>query len=369
MATDIRQTPIPFLLMRGGTSRGPYFNAGDLPTDRERLTEVLISSVGGGHPNSIDGVGGGSAVTTKVAMLSKSAHPDADVDYFFGQVAVNEHMVDYGPTCGNILVGVGPAAIEMGLVRTAEGQTVVRIHAVNTGAIVNAEVQTPGGEVTYVGDTAIDGVHGTSAPVGLEFLQVTGSRTGAMFPTGQTKELIAGLEVTCMDVGMPMMIARAVDFGLTGQESREELDSKPELFERLEAVRLIAGERMGLGDVSRSVVPKIGLVSEAWAGGSFSARYFMPWAAHPSMAITGAQCLSACMLAPGTVGAEINAGWPRSPTEISIEHPIGRMNLLIKHRMEDEFIFESATVTRTARLIARGEIMVPRHVWSGAVNS
>ncbi len=359
------QHPVPFLFMRGGTSRGPYFNASVLPKDRDALARVLIAAVGAGNPRNIDGLGGGNAVTTKVAMLSPSDRDDADVDYFFAQCAVEEELVDFAPTCGNILVGVGPAAIEMGLVAARDGATPVRIHAVNTGALVEAEVMTPGGVVEYEGGEAIDGVPGTAAPVALNFMEVVGSRTGAMFPTGTPREEIDGVEVSCVDVAMPMMIARAADFGISGYESQDELDAMPALFERMEALRLEAGRRMGLGDVTKSVTPKIGLISEARQGGHFAARYFMPWTTHPTLAVTGSQCLAACALAPGTVADGLVRAVDPSPATVSIEHPVGIMDVLVKYAHDPEFQFISAGVTRTARLIARGEVMIPNAVWEG----
>lgn len=360
------QTAIPFHFMRGGTSRGPYFRRDDLPEDEATLSRVLIAAVGAGNPRNIDGLGGGNAVTTKVAMLSKSDDPKADVDYFFAQVAVEEELVDFGPTCGNILVGVGPAAIEMGLVAPAGDVTPVRIRAVNTGALVEAEVQTPGGAVHYDGDVAIDGVPGCAAPVALNFMEVVGSRTGALFPTGHAREEIDGVEVSCVDVAMPMMIARAGDLGITGYESQDELDAMPELFARIEALRLEAGRRMGLGDVAKSVVPKVGLIAPPRAGGQFAARYFMPWTTHPTLAVTGSQCLAACALAPGTVADGIAAPVDPSPAVMRIEHPMGEMEVRVKYARDgDVFEFQSAGVTRTARMIARGEVMVPRAIWEG----
>ena len=219
----------------------------------------------------------------------RSDDPAADVDYFFAQVAVEERLVDYGPTCGNILAGVGPAAVEMGLVPIAGDETRIRIRAVNTGALVEAVVQTPDGAVRYDGDAALDGVPGTAAPVALNFLDVVGSRCGTMLPTGKALDTIDGFEVTCIDVAMPMMIARAADLGITGHESQAELDENKTLFERMESLRLEAGRRMGLGDVSKSVTPKIGLIAEPRAGGHLTARYFMPWSTHPTMAVTGSQ--------------------------------------------------------------------------------
>jgi 4-oxalomesaconate tautomerase len=360
MAVYMTQTPVPFHFLRGGTSRGPYFNRADLPEDREQLAEVLMAVMGAGNPRNIDGLGGGNAVTTKVAMLSRSAEDDADIDYFFAQVSVEERLVDYGPTCGNMLVAVGPAAIEMGLIAAQDPVTPVRIRAVNTGALVEALVQTPGGQVRYDGDVAIDGVPGTAAPVGLNFLDVVGSRTGAMLPTGHARETIDGIEVSCVDVAMPMMIARARDFGLTGYETQDELDANRALFARMEPIRIEAGRRMGLGDVTKSVTPKIGLISEPRAGGHFSARYFMPWETHPTLAVTGSQCLAACALAPGTVAEGITRPVDGSPEVVRIEHPMGEMEVTVTFTREGgAFTFRSAGLVRTARLIARGEVLVP----------
>ena len=358
----MRQHPVPYLFLRGGTSRGPYFNAADLPEDRDHLAEVLIAVVGAGNPRNIDGIGGGNAVTTKVAILSRSAEEGVDVDYFFAQVAVEERLVDFAPTCGNILVGVGPAALEMGLLDASDGVTEVRIRAVNTGALVEAEVETPGGQVRYDGETAIDGVPGSAAPVALNFMEVTGSRTGAFFPTGEAQEEIDGIAVSCVDVAMPMMIARAADFGISGHESQAALDEMPDLFKRMEAVRIEAGRRMGFGDVTKSVVPKIGLIAEPAAGGHFAARYFMPWTTHPTLAVTGSQCLAACALAPGTVAEGVVREIAPSPATVVIEHPMGTMDVRVGYEREP-FAFVSAGVTRTARLIARGEVMVPGEIW------
>lgn len=360
----MKQMAIPFHFMRGGTSRGPYFNRADLPQDRDRLAEVLIAAIGAGHPLNIDGIGGGNSVTTKVAMLSRSDDPLADIDYFFGQVSVTERFVDFGPTCGNILVGVGPAAIEMGLVPVAGDVTPVRIRAINTGALVEALVQTPGGRVLYSGETGIAGVPGTAAPVALNFLEVVGSRTGKMFPTGSRIDVIDGVQVSCIDVAMPMMIGRAGDFGLTGHESEQELNGNRTLFDSMEAIRLKAGQLMGLGDVTRSVTPKIGLIAPARAEGAhFATRYFMPWETHPSLAVTGSQCLAACAIAPGTVAQGIAVPVERSPAMIRIEHPTGVMDVVVNFsRLGDDFEFHSAGVVRTARMIARGEVLVPAHL-------
>lgn len=360
------QTGIPYLFLRGGTSRGPYFRRTDLPQDLDHLAQVLITVVGAGHPQNIDGIGGGVAVTTKVAMLSPSDEPDVDVDYFFAQVAVTERLVDFKPTCGNMLVGVGPAAIEMGLVQPTGPRTRVRIRAVNTGALVEALVETPDARVTYEGDVAIDGVPGTAAPVMVNFLDVVGTTCGALLPTGHPREEIDGIAVTLMDVAMPMMIARAEDFGLTGYETAEELDANRDLYARMEPMRLEAGRRMGLGDVTKSVMPKIGLLSRPRHGGNISTRYFMPWNCHPSMAVTGSQCLAACTLTPGTVAEGLGVLPNEAPALMKIEHPMGVIEVTVDYAQgADGFHLKSAGLVRTARLIARGEVMVPDHILKG----
>ena len=361
------QTAIPFFFMRGGSSRGPYMTRADLPADRDRLAEVLVAAVGSGHPLNIDGIGGGNAVTTKVAMLSRSDDDWADIDYFFAQVSVEDRLVDFKPTCGNILTGVGPAALEMGLIDPAGPQTDVRIRAVNTGARVLARIRTPDGGVTYDGDTAIDGVPGTAAPVELNFMDVAGSSTGAFLPTGNLTDEVGGISVTCMDVAMPMVIARAADFGLTGHESRDELDANRDFFAAMEAVRLEAGLLMGLGDCSRSVTPKFGLLAPADAPGHIVTRYFMPWSTHPTMAVTGSQCLASCALTPGTVADGMMERPNEVPSKVVLHHPMGAMQVMIDYELDDAgFHHRSAGLVRTARKLAEGRLFVPSAVWDGA---
>lgn len=357
------QTAIPFLFMRGGTSRGPYFNRADLPEDRDLLAQVLIAAVGSGHPLNIDGIGGGNAVTTKVAMLSASDDDWADIDYFFAQVSVETQLVDFKPTCGNILSGVGPAAIEMGLIAAKDGITEIKIRSVNTGARVLARVQTPSGEVSYDGSTSIDGVPGTAAPIELNFMDVAGSSTGAFLPTGQPLDTINGIDVTCIDVAMPMVIARASDFGLTGSESRDELNANKAFFEQMEAVRLIAGQKMGMGDCTKSVTPKFGLLAPLPEQGHIQARYFMPWETHPTMAVTGSQAMASCALTPDTVAQGMMLIPNERPAKVTLHHPMGEMDVLIDFDMEGgKFSHKSAGLLRTARKLAQGELFVPSAV-------
>ncbi len=359
------QTAIPFHFMRGGTSRGPYLNRADLPEDRDALAEVLVAMVGSGHPLNIDGIGGGAAVTTKVAMLSASEDAWADVDYFFAQVSVEDQLVDFKPTCGNILVGVGPAAIEMGVVAATGPITEVKIRAVNTGARVIAKVQTEGGHVVYDGAAAIDGVPGTAAPVELMFLDVVGGLTGAMFPTGNRVDIIDGIEVTCMDVAMPMVIARAESFGLTGHESAAELEENRGFFDRMESIRIQAGRLMDMGDVTKSVTPKFGLLAPAGQGGHVATRYFMPWKCHPSLAVTGSQCMASCLLCPGTVGEGLSQLPDVGPTDLRLQHPMGILDVRMDYRIDaGTFDVLSAGLVRTARKLAAGEVFIPGAAWS-----
>ncbi|ESR25524.1 4-oxalomesaconate tautomerase [Lutibaculum baratangense] len=358
-------TAIPCLFMRGGTSRGPYMNRADLPEDEATLTEVLATIMGSGHPLEIDGVGGGAAVTSKLAMISPSEHEWADVDYFFAQVMIAERGVDYSPSCGNILSGVGPYAIETGLVPAQDGETTVKIRNTNTGALIEAVVKTPGGEVLYEGDAAIDGVPGTAAPIVLNFMDVIGSKTGKLFPTGNPRDLIDGIEVTCIDVAMPMAIARAEDFGLTGYETKQELDENKAFFERMEPIRRVAGAMMGLGDVSKKVVPKFGLLAKPRAGGAITSRYFVPETCHPSHAVTGAICVGSCVLSPGTVAEGLAAFEPGPTVPIKIEHPMGAIDVQFEGSFgTGDFELRKAGVIRTARKIWKGELYVPKSTWT-----
>ena len=357
------QTSLPFFFMRGGTSRGPYFARADLPDNQEQLAQVLIAAVGSGHPLNIDGIGGGNAVTTKVAMLSKSDDDWADIDYYFAQVSVEDKQVDFKPTCGNILSGVGPAAIEMGLHPTQGEKTVVKIRAVNTGARVIANIETPDAEVNYAGDCAIDGVPGTAAPITLHFQDVAGSVTGKLFPTGNLLDVFDDIEVTCMDVAMPMVIAKATSFGLSGNESATELNNNRAFFERMESIRQLAGKKMGMGDVTESVTPKFGLIAKTATDNTIRTRYFMPWKTHPTMAVTGSQCLASCALVPGTVADKFISAYDKGPVTVTLEHPSGQMDVIVDFDFIDgNFVHKSAGLLRTARKLASGDIFVPSHL-------
>lgn len=355
------QTAIPFLLMRGGTSRGLFFNQSDLPKDRAALADVLISALGAGHPLNIDGMGGGSAVTTKTAILSKSPDKWADIDYFFAQISVEECSADFRPSCGNMLVAVGAAAVEMGLMElSGQKETEIRIRATNTGAKIISRIHTEGG-VRYDGDTVIDGVPGSAAPVFLSFKDVMGSVTGKLLPTGNLRDTINGIEVTCLDVAMPVVIASADAFGKSGYETPADLNADTAFMKKMLALRQAAAYAMGLGDVTNSVTPKFALIAAPRGDGALTGRYFMPWKCHPSMAVTGAQCLSSCILMNGTITDDIALRPDNRPALMRIEHPAGFIDTTIDYDPHP-FAVHSADLIRTARKIASGHVFVPKAV-------
>ena len=356
-------TTVPCVLMRAGTSRGPFFLREWLPADEARRDQALIGAIGASDLLQLDGVGGGSTLTSKVAIVSRSARPDCDVDYLFAQVGVGSRSVDTRPNCGNMLAGVGPFAIEQGLVPAQPGSTRVRVFNVNTGSRIDVTVQTPAGRVRYEGTARIDGVAGTAAPIQLDFLDAWGSVTGSVFPTGRRIDVIDGTELTCIDAAMPLVILRAADLGLTGRESPVELDANEALLARLEVLRRAAGERMGLGDVSRSVVPKPVIVSAGDSEDSLTSRYFTPWRCHSSHAVTGAIGVAAAFALPGTVAS---AAAPRSGLRsVLVLHPQGRIDVAVAiDGAGNEARITRAALVRTARKILEGELHLPEYVFS-----
>jgi len=354
---------LPCVLMRAGTSRGPFFLRDWLPADEATRNELLVGAIGASDLLQVDGVGGGITLTSKVAIVSRSAQPDCDVDYLFAQVGVGRQSVDTRPNCGNMLSGVGPFAIEQGLVRATPGTTRVRVFNVNTRSRIDVVVQTPGGRVRYDGSTRIDGVAGTAAPIHLDFLDAWGAVTGSVFPTGRRIDTIDGTPLSCIDAAMPLMIVRAADLGLRGTESPAELDGQRELLQRLEALRRAAGQAMGLGDVSDSVVPKPVIVSDGDADDSITSRYFTPRRCHASHAVTGAIGVAAAFALPGTVAsARVRRSGERM---VSVLHPQGRIDVQVGIDGEgDDARIARAALVRTARKIFEGELHVPSYVFS-----
>lgn len=348
--------------MRGGTSKAAFFHLHDLPQDAAARDAMILAAMGHPDARQVDGIGGGHPLTTKVAIVSRSVDPRADVDYLFGQVVAAESRIDYAPTCGNILSAVGPFALDEGLVEARDGESVVRIRMVNTASHCEALVQTPGGRVRYGGDTRISGVPGSSAPVELRFSDILGSSCGALLPTGEARDRIDGVEVTCIDNGMPVVLMRAADLGATGGETPAELDADTALKARIESIRLQAGRRMGLGDVSAKVVPKMTLVSPALAGGTLNTRTFIPRKCHDAIGVLGAVSVASACVVPGSVldgFCGVEPGPSRRLHDLSVEHPTGEFTVRLLMDASGRDI-AGAALLRTARALMRGQVLVPR---------
>lgn len=337
------------MVMRGGTSKAAYFLAGDLPADPAGRDDLLLRAMGTPDPRQIDGIGGAHPLTSKVAVVSRSADASADVDYLFLQLGVEEPVVSDRQNCGNVLAGVGPFAVERGLAAAGDGRTSVRIRMVNSQSIATATFPTPGGAVDYDGDTAISGVPGTAAAVVLDFAETEGSSCGALLPTGRPRDVIDGIEVTCVDNGMPVVVAAASDLGVTGYEDPGELDA---LRDRVQSLRLQAGELMGLGDVTGASVPKTTLVAPPRAGGTICTRTFIPLRVHTSIGVLGAVSVATAVLIDGAAGHDL-AEFPPPGVPMSIEHPTGRLDVRVEL---DGMTVRRSSIVRTARKLFDGTV-------------
>jgi 4-oxalomesaconate tautomerase len=353
------QTSIPCCLMRGGSSKGLYFLAGDLPADADARDQILVAAMGA-DKRQIDGAGGAHPLTSKVAIVSRSKEDAADVDYLFAQIVVGEGRVDTTPNCGNMLAGVGPFAVETGLVPVHGDTTIVRVRMLNTGNLCELIVQTPGGRVRYEGATHIDGVPGTSAPIVCSYLDVAGSVCGSLLPTGNRVDEVDGIRITAVDNGMPVVVLRAADFGITGYETPAELDANAELKQKLESIRLQIGPKMNLGDVTRKVVPKMSLIAPAREGGHISTRTFIPHDCHAAIGVLGAVSVATACILPGTVAEGIATVPDGAIKQMSVEHPSGEFSVTLEvGGSSDQPEVLKAGLLRTARLIMKGEIQIP----------
>ncbi len=343
------------LWMRGGTSKGGYFLADDLPADTAVRDALLLKVMGSPDPRQIDGMGGANPLTSKVAVVKRSERPGVDVDYLFLQVFVDRPIVTDAQNCGNILAGVGPFAIERGLVAALDGETPVRIFMQNTGQIAIARVQTPGGSVTYDGDARIDGVPGTAAAIPIVFADTAGSSCGALLPTGNAVDTVSGVEVTMIDNGMPCVVMAATDLGVTGDETPAELNADDDLKRKLEAIRLEAGPLMNLGDVSAKSVPNMTLVSAPRHGGAVSTRTFIPHVCHEAIGVLGAVSVAtACLLTDGPARRLARLSGAGGERTLSIEHPTGEFTVLAT--LDADGAVTSAGVLRTARKLFDGTV-------------
>ena len=337
--------------MRGGTSRGPFFDLRDLPTNKKDRDAILLKVMGSPDPKQIDGLGGTVTVTSKAVMAKPSTRKGIDVDYLFAQIDINNPLVDTIPPCGNMMAGVGPFAIEKGWVKVTIPETKVMIYNINTNSVIEEIIQTPKGSVEYSGSAKIDGVPGTAAPIIMNLFDQVGGVSGKFLPTGKLKENINGIDVTILDAGTLMVLFKASDLGLKGDENEEFFKTEQVLMEKLEAIRLEAGKRAGLGDVKDSVIPKIGILSKAQnAENNIQSRYLTPHTLHPSHAVTGAICVGTALKLKGTVAYEIGRENGKPSEIIIIEHPAGVIEVNIEMEQKgDSFLLKKAGTLRTDR--------------------
>lgn len=349
---------IPTVLMRGGTSKGLFFLKDDLPADAATRDRVLLAAMGSPDPRQIDGMGGGHPLTSKVAVVSRSTDPAADIDYLFLQVAVDESRVSDSQNCGNMLAGVAQFAIEAGLIKATKETSKVRVRMLNTDGIALVTVCTPDGQVTYAGDAAIDGVPGTAAAVLIDFAAVAGTSCGALLPTGRVINQIDGADVTCIDNGMPVVLLNAADFGKSGAESPETLEADGELKQRLESIRRQAGKAMNLGDVTHKTVPKMSLLSAPLGRGHIATRTFIPHRVHQAIGVLGAASVAAGCLIPGSVAQRLVDNPPVG--HVLVEHPTGSFAVDIELEQRGEtFEVTRSALLRTARKLMAGEVFLP----------
>ena len=350
---------------RGGSSKGLYFLASDLPSEVNKRDQVILATMGADN-RQIDGLGGADPLTSKVGIISLSSRADADIDYLFVQVVVGENRVDTTPNCGNILAAIGPFAIESGLIEADSPTTSIRVHMLNSGNLCEVVIQTPDGIVNYAGDAKIDGVPGTSATVICNYLDVAGSACGELLPTGNIIDDVCGIHVTCIDNGMPVVVIRAEDIGISGYESSDELNADTELKQRLEDIRLAIGPRMNLGDVSKKVVPKMSIISAPLHGGDVTTRTFIPHVCHVAIGVLGAVSVATACVIPGSIAdgiAKVSAG---SRKKISIEHPRGEFTVELELDTTSRApTLLKAGVLRTARLLAKGVVCIPPGILQG----
>jgi len=364
------QRAIPCWLMRGGTSRGPFFHRADLPTNTATRDRVLLAVMGSPDPRQIDGLGGAHPLTSKVGVVGKSAVAGVDLDFLFAQLQPDRDTVDTTPNCGNMLAAVVPFALETGLFQARGPTSTFRVRTVNTGIMCDITVQTPGGRVRYEGAARIDGVPGTAAPISIAFLDTAGSLCSDLLPTGRAQDdvvvpSVGSIRVTCIDNGMPLVILRAADLGRTGHESVSALNADAELKAKLEALRLYCGDRMGLGDVRSKSYPKMCLVAAPDHGGSIATRCFIPHVCHDAIGVLAAVTVGTACVLEGSVTQGLAVVPPGAIKTLSIEHPTGEFSVELEPDPEAPQTVKRAALVRTARLIMRGEVMVPNDVWPG----
>jgi 4-oxalomesaconate tautomerase len=356
------QKAIPYMHFRGGSSKALYFNAKDLPTDENLRNKYILAAMEGsdlGDPRQIDGLGGGSSLSSKVAIVSPSNTEGVNLDYYFIQVMIGKGKVSTTQTCGNILAGVLPFAIESGMIEATHPTTSAKINIVNTGGICEVIVETPNGQVNYAGNAKVDGVLGTAAPIICNYLDTAGATCGALLPTGNNIDIINGKEMTCIDNGMPVVLLRAKDFGITGYETKEALDNNEDLKQQLENIRLKIGFKMKLGDVKDQSIPKMCLIAPPQYGGVIATRMFIPHVCHDAIGVLAAISVATACILPKTITE--NVAILRGGNAFSIEHPTGEFTANIDYKIQKRQIeIQKSGVMRTARLLSKGEVYLAR---------
>lgn len=367
---DLR--PVPCMLMRGGTSRGPFFLESDLPQERAARDSVLLAVMGSPDRRQIDGLGGAHPLTSKVGIVRPGTAPGIDLDFLFAQLQPELDSVDTTPNCGNMLAAVVPFALERGLIAAQGDTTTARVLTLNTGMQCDITVQTPHGRVRYGGDARIDGVPGSAAPITINFLDTAGSVCPSLLPTGRVLDTIQvqadgiapfRIDATLIDNGMPMVLVRAADLGRRGDESVAQLNADTELKARLEALRLQVGPLMGLGDVSKKNYPKMCLLAAPQAGGSIATRCFIPHVCHDAIGVLAAVTVATACVLEGSVANGLAAVPPGLTKTISVEHPTGEFSVELGIDPNDPQNVTRAALLRTARLIMRGEVMIAASAW------
>jgi 4-oxalomesaconate tautomerase len=345
---------ISYMQIRGGSSKGIYFNKSDLPNDEKLRNEIILDIIGR-DDRQIDGLGGANPLTSKVGIVGLSNKDDCDIDYLFIQVVVGENRVDILPNCGNILSGVGIFAIENNLIKANSPKTTIKVNMKNSNKICELVMDTPNGLLSKIGNSVIDGVDGTSAPIICNYLDIEGSICGKLFPSGNQKDTINGIDITCIDNGMPVVLINASDLGKTGNETCDELEKDNVFKEKLESIRLIAGKMMGLGDVSHKVIPKMSIISKPTNGGHISTRTFIPHKCHSSIGVLGASSVASACIYPDTITKDIYSLEFREHYEILIEHPKGKFNIEFNcEKINNKTKIIKTGVLRTARLLSKG---------------
>jgi 4-oxalomesaconate tautomerase len=374
MTNPRRPTAIPSYFMRGGTSRGPFFLESDLPSDPALRDKVLLAVMGSPDKRQIDGMGGAHPLTSKVGIVRKSTQAGVDLDFLFAQLQPDSDIVDTTPNCGNMLAGVVPFAIECGLVKTQADQTTLRVLTLNTNMQCDITVNTPGGLMTYDGDAKIDGSPGTSAPITINFIDTAGSVCSGLLPTGNVKDVVNvegvgfdkfSIAVTCIDNGMPLIMLRATDVDRTGFETVAQLNADAQLKSKLEALRIKASVLMGLGDVTKKNYPKMTLIAAPQAGGSLATRSFIPHVCHEAIGVLAAVTVGTACVLRGSVADGLAVIGDGVSKTVSVEHPTGEFSVELQTDPANPQSVTKAALLRTARLIMRGEVMIPASVWHG----